>query len=272
MIRFFLRRTVLSSFLGLTLFPLSAVGQRSVVPASATLTDRYPKRLGHLRSSGFLFDIGKVHNNETRSDTMWFFNEWNYPMNVRVVGPSNDPFRLPADVSLSPAEQNLPPGKEGFLIVTVDGNKSERLGFQLDNFRLLTDDSVSRIKNIAVASYIAEYFPPLTAADSAILPKVAVSNRKIDFGKTVKGKTVKVDVYVRNDGKGNLSVRNAYSGSRDLRFEFSKQLIPPSDSARMTVEFDTRDRKPGPSLHRISVFVNDPAEPEVRLELSGKVE
>ncbi|MFM2206092.1 MAG: hypothetical protein RL213_67 [Bacteroidota bacterium] len=272
MIRFFAKRTVLRSFLAVILLPLSSYGQRSVIPASATLTDRYPKRLGHLRSSGFLFDIGKVFNNETRSDTLWFFNEWEYPMNVRVVGPANDPFRLPADVSLSPVERVLSPGKEGFLIVTVDGRKSERLGFQLDNFRLLTDDSVSRIKNLSVASYIAEFFPPLTSADSAVLPKVSVPNRKIDFGKTVKGKTVKVDFYVRNDGRGNLSVRNAYSGSRDLRFEFSKQLIPPSDSARMTVEFDTRERKPGPSLHRISVFVNDPAEPEIRLELSGKVE
>jgi len=104
------------------------------------------------------------------------------------------------------------------------------------------------------------------------LPKVRLISRQIDYGKVVAGDKVTATVYVYNDGKRDLAVRSAYCSIDGLRFTFSAMTVPPSDSIRMEIEFDTQDRKPGPSLHRISLFVNDPAEPEVRIELTGKVE
>ncbi|MFM2135918.1 MAG: hypothetical protein RL021_1318, partial [Bacteroidota bacterium] len=243
-----------------------------IVPASPTLKDRYPKVSGNLRAKGFLYSFGNVFDNASKTDTVWFFNESDTVMHIKVVGPANDPFRLPPDVTVFPTEQDLAPGRESYFLVTVDGRKAERLGFQVDNLRLLTNDSQIPLKNFSVGSYITEYFPPMSAEDSLTVPKARMLPTTVDLGKIASGKRAETTVRVYNDGIRPLEIRNAYSGTKELSFEFSGKSVASQDSVSMKITFDTKGVRPGPFRQRVSLFVSDPTHPELRLQLSGTIE
>lgn len=261
----------LSSLVLMVALQQTAMAQRAIVPAAPTLVDRFPKKSGSLRATAFSFPLGSVKNNAVKSDTLFLYNESDHSMSVKVVGPVDDPFKLPADLSFAPSEFKIPAYSEAFIILSVDGRKATELGFSIQRVRLLTDDKLQALKELTITSNIEEYFPPMSAEDSSQVQKARVSSTALDYGKVRAGETATVKTHLCNDGKRELAIRGAKSPLSVLTVSFSNRVVQPADSVEMLFRFDTKGMGPGKSSQELSVFLNDPAMPELRFKLSGEI-
>jgi hypothetical protein len=235
-------------------------GQKQIVSSNPTFQDLYPKRIGNLRMSTSTVSIGRIKNNVSKTDTIRLFNSSSKTMTL-AVGP-----KVPAYVQAELGSPAIEAGKEGWMVVRYDASKVNDYGFVLDRIVLNTNDSVMAVKTINITATIEEYFNP---ADT-MLPKARISSTVFDYGAVRQGEKTSRDLMIYNDGKSDLRIHKAKTSCGCLKTTFSKDVIAPSDSASIRVQFDSFGKE-GKESRKVSVFINDPVMPEIKIEVKGEV-
>lgn len=249
----------------LTILHTSAFGQRAVVASGPTLEDRYPKRMGSLRTSATTLSFGRIKNNVTKSDTIWIYNSGRSTLNLTVDS------KVPSHLLVKLGAGKLAPNESSWLSVTFDASKKGDYGFVLDRFFILTNDSVISNKVFAVTATLEEFFPPMTSEDSLMCPKARIASSIYDFGAIRSGDKTSHDFIIYNDGKRDLKIHKAKSSCGCIKTKFSRDVVPPSDSCIVSVEFDSFG-KDGKENKSVTVYMNDPSFPEAKLEMTGVIQ
>jgi hypothetical protein len=238
--------------------------QSVIVNSNPTMNDRFSKKTGSMRLSSTVFKLGKIRNNESRSDTVKIYNDG--ARDLSIV-----PGKVPAHMQVSLGTANLAPKSESCVAMTYDAGKKNDYGFVLDRFELITNDTVQPKKLISVTANIIEYFQPMTAGDSAAIQKARWIEMSYDYGKIKQGAKVTHNFSVTNDGKRDLYIRKTKSSCGCLKTSATTDTIAPGTTGYITIEFDSYNKE-GKDSRKMNVFLNDPAGPEVVLELRGEIE
>ena len=257
---------------GLIFVSCSLLAQRIVVPKPGTTDDRFPKKSGSLRASAFSLPLGKLKKQGAVSDTIFLLNDGHKPIHSTIAGFSKDGMKLPDYLHISMHDSVIAPKAVSYLLVTYDPVKNPDYGFTADRFRLVTDDVDQPIKTFYVTTYLEDYFPAMSAEDSVSVQRARVPVTLFDYGTVKSGKVVARTCVIYNDGKRDLLIRVAKSNGPGVELSFSKMVVPPADSAALQITFNTFGKLPGRNNRNITVFMNDPFLPEVKLELKGVVE
>lgn len=94
------------------------------------------------------------------------------------------------------------------------------------------------------------------------LPIIDFEEEEHDFGKIVQGEKVKYDFKFKNVGKGNLVISHAAASCGCTVADFPKEPIPPGQSGKITVEFNS-EGKSGYTEKTITVVTN--CEPNTKI-------
>lgn len=230
---------------------------------SPTLNDQFKKKIGGLRFSESTISLGKVFNNEVKNDTVYFYN-----VSKTAISISGSA-KLPAHLKLTIGTTSVAPDSKGWLLISYDATKKNDYGFVFDRIQLTTNDIELPMKTINITASIQEYFPPAAIGDTTIA-KAGFSETTYDFGTIKQGEKVSKSLTVTNSGTKKLIIRSIKSSCGCLKYVMSKMEIMPGESATLKVDYDSFG-KDGKDTRSMSVFVNDPSMPEVKIVVSGTV-
>jgi len=251
-------------FLLVVFISLQVFSQSVIVSSNPTMKDRFSKRLGSLRLSTTLLKIGKIKNNATKSDTIHIYNEGSRNLSLALG-------KIPESMDVNLGAATLSPQKETWIAVTYHAARKNDYGFMLDRFELITDDSVLPKKSISVSTHIQEYFAPMTSEDSLNVQKSKWIETTYDYGKIRQGSKITHNYAVTNEGKRDLYIRKKISNCSCLKISTASDTIPPGTTANFLVEFDSANKE-GKDSRKMNIILNDPARPEVVLEIKGEIE
>ncbi|HRH65849.1 MAG TPA: DUF1573 domain-containing protein, partial [Bacteroidia bacterium] len=234
------------------------------VSSSPTLQDKYSKRSGSLRFSATTLNLGRLAGNETRKDTILIFNTASRPVTIAADS------KMPACIELSIGHASIEPGTESWIAISYNAVVKNDFGFVLDRILLTTNDSIQPQKYINISATIHEYFPPLNTDDSALVQRARIPELNFNYGTLVQGEKVSHDFKIFNDGTRDLLIHKAKSNCGCIHTTLSKQVIAAGDSAFVRVDFDSFGKE-GKDNRTIDLYLNDPARPEVKLEIAGEI-
>jgi hypothetical protein len=245
-------------------------GQRTIVASGPMLEDRFPKKSGSLRASKFSIYLGKVKKNDVKLDTLFLYNEGNEAIRYTVYMHNTTSKDFPPHLSVSLKDSLILPGKESYLAIRYDARKIDDYGFVLDRCVLMTTDTETPAKQFSITAQLEDYFPPMTAQDSASVQRARIPVTVLEYGTIQAGRKASRTFTIYNDGQSELVIHKAKSNGPGITVQFSKSNLSPGDSSLATVEFSTFG-KSGINNRIISIFMNDPALPEAKIQFNGTV-
>jgi hypothetical protein len=252
------------SLVGLSICFLHASSQNVVVSSNPTTNDRFSKKSGNLRMSNSIVKIGKIKSNESRTDTLRVYNDAARTMTLGFA-------KIPKHMLVKSGADSLLPKMETWIAVTYDAAKRNDYGYVLDRFEITTNDSMQPKKPVSISAYIIEYFPVMSAEDSANVQKAKWQETTYNYGKIKKGDRVAHKFFVTNEGKRDLYIRKTTSNCICMKTIEVTDTIAPGKTGFVNIEFDSSNKE-GKDSRRMTVFLSDPAKPEVMLELKGEIE
>jgi Protein of unknown function (DUF1573)/Flagellar-associated PapD-like len=112
--------------------------------------------------------------------------------------------------------------------------------------------------------------PAPSGAPPGQAPKIKLLEPLYNFGTALEGEMVRHTFKIQNVGKGTLIIRGVKTSCGCTAAKPSKTQLAPGEVASIDVGFDTRFHK-GNSHRTITVFSNDPNNPQAVMELQGLV-
>lgn len=115
--------------------------------------------------------------------------------------------------------------------------------------------------------------PPPATMDTRPAPRLVAARRMIDLGKVLEGDVVQVAWRLENQGDVDLVIdrTQASCGCTLVKLSDKEKRIPPGGALELKADFDSNRRR-GEQVKMVTVFTNDPVEPELRLEFRAVVE
>ncbi len=226
--------------------------------------DPFPMVAGNLKLSSNHMAFMNMKNNATKTDTLKVLNNWTKPITMSFEN-------LPKHLTVHAEPATLAPGDTGRIIGTYDASKKGDWGFVQDRFNMATNDSLQPQKALVVSANIEEFFPPMTAEDSANAPRIKFSETNYNFGKVKQGEVVHKEYQMVNMGHKDLMIRKTKASCGCTASQPTKTTLAPGDSAAIKVDFNTAG-KHGKESKTITVISNDPRTPSSILVITGEVE
>lgn len=112
------------------------------------------------------------------------------------------------------------------------------------------------------------------AACSRGEPQLTVETVQLDLGDVPNGEIVTRDVPVRNAGDAVLVVENISTSCGCTAATLDSMQLAPGESGTLRIEYDAGAHGPeltGPMVRQVFLNSNDPAQPEVVIELAVNV-
>jgi hypothetical protein len=221
---------------------------------------------GGLRFKVSAFNMGKVYlKDEYVVRDFPVFNA-----NAKPITFSAN-FVSPKYIKVDVEPKVLAPGEKGVVRISYNGKIKNQYGFQSDNIELHTDDEVNPVKSFSVYATLEDYFPVLSAEESAKAPQLRLNTYTLDFGR-VKSKSSTVrEIQFTNVGKKELSLRSLQGNCTCISASAAKTTLKPGESSSIKIAFDPQDRS-GTQQKAVTIYSNDPKNPVQRLTFTAYVE
>lgn len=105
-------------------------------------------------------------------------------------------------------------------------------------------------------------------------PEIAVETVQLDLGDVPNGEIATHDMVVRNVGRAYLVVENITTSCGCTTATLAPMQLAPGESGALHIAYDAGAHGPdltGPLLRQVFINSNDPAHPEVTVELAVNV-
>ena len=126
-----------------------------------------------------------------------------------------------------------------------------------------------RFAALAVAALLA--VPVGAEEEPAAAPRIRVEPEGFDFGKTLRGKTLRKDFTIRNFGEAELVIEGVSTTCGCTAALAAQSRVEPGGRTVLRVTFDTRTFS-GKVERDVLVRSNDPKTPLVQVRVSATVE
>ena len=250
--------------LALVIFSLSGYAQRN---ASISIERYYTIKKGdiwfHATRLMYGFRDGIMYP-QTETDTIYFYNNMDKALEYSFPD-------LPEFISVQVIPHQIPSKSEGKIAVAYDTKVKDTFGPTFDYFFMETNDDQIPRKRLIVSPDIHEDFSKLTPAERANAPVIHFPNPDFDFGTLTMGEKVNHTFTYTNKGQRDLIIRATKASCGCTSPEPEKKVIAPGEEGKIKVMFNSFGKK-GEQNHKVTVISNDPKNPEITLEISGKVE
>jgi len=236
----------------------------SVEPRVKTVEEQFPTAIGNLRFKSSSFNLGRItpHAPVTRE-----FEVLNYGEEpVKFMNIVDAPTYIQVDFST----QEIQPKEQAKIVITYDAAKRNDMGFLIDDFSIMTNDSKDAKKEFKVYATVDPYIPPMTAEQRMQAPHLEVEKDVADFGSIQTGEKIDQIYTLKNTGKTKLDLVMIKPSCDCIKIMSAIESIEPGASVDLKVTFDASGLR-GTQQKYLTVFSNDPSGPAKRLILKGVV-
>lgn len=235
-----------------------------VIPREKTVLDQYSMNLGNLRMTSAYHDFGFLYEDDVDTFKIGMYNSGTSP--IRIKGITG----RPSYIILNSQDLNLEPGEESTIEIVYDARQVHDYGDMIHYLTLVTNDPYAAEVPLNINAHILERFQKQTRWRVRRNPKAVFNEKEYNFGRVVKGDTVKTTFVLKNEGKKPLIIRNIQPSCGCTASKIDKMEIPAGDSAVIQVEFNTLGRE-GEDTKTLTIITNDPAHPVSKIYLKGTI-
>lgn len=231
---------------------LRIIGQVTPKPREPEL--EYPTDLGGMRVRSQYLQFGNITTEGPATKEFPVHNATAEPMYLL------EEFAGPGSITVAMVPDTLAVFETGKLVVTFDPNHTFKLGYTPLHFRLKTNQFESPEKPFVFLATVEEYFPPMTAEERAMAPKLIIEENFHDFDVVTQGDTVTAVYTLTNEGKTALEIRDVSPNCNCTTTALGTQTLQPGTSTELTVSFSSVGRR-GIQNKAVTIFSNDPLHP-----------
>lgn len=237
-----------------------------VLPKPKTGKIDFPDKIGAIRVQSRYLNLGNVKTTDKPAEfNFGIYNDTTFDISLKL---KSIPFPKYMNVQLDP--EVLKSGQRGNIRITFNAKERGDYGYVSDYFEVETNEESSASKIFYMATTIEEYFPPMTEAQLAFAPKMAVDKKEYDFRTVKEGELAKVAFVLTNTGKTELVIRKTIASCGCTASEPEKSNLAPGESTNINVTFNSEGRS-GTQSKTITVFTNDPTSPVQYLTIKAFV-
>lgn len=201
---------------------------------------------------------------QTETDTIYFYNAMDKPLEYSFD-------KLPDFLSIQVIPPHVPAKSEAKIAVAYDTKVKDTYGPTFDYFYMQTNDDQQPKKRLIVSPDIHEDFSKLSQQQLENAPVISFDNPRYDFGTLTVGEKVTHSYTFTNEGARDLIIRSTKASCGCTSPKPEKKVIAPGEQGQIKVIFNSFGKR-GKQSHTVSVISNDPENPEIGLQLTGKVE
>lgn len=246
-------------------FYQSLIISGTVIP-EANLANRprtYTTTYSNLAFNSTMAEFPNLRNNQVQSYKIKAFNYMGYPIRIYDVTEKPDYVSLDLGDSLIDVNDSI------IITVTVDGSKVGSFGELRRRIALLTDDPGGSVKFLHVYTNIKEDFSKLSKKELKNAPVISLSpGNPINLGKHTAGEKFKYVIKISNTGKTPLNIRSLIPNCSCITYSIAKQTIEPGETISLTLTIDTVNQSIASHTKYITLYSNDPVNPEIRIKLT----
>jgi len=238
-----------------------------VDPAPASKEEAYSMQEGNLKYKNNTVTFSRMHRDEIRTDTIWFYNVWDSVMTFK-------PGSIPPAIKIIDLTKNLQPNTEGYVVFSYNAATKNDWGFVWDKFTLLTNDPLPKdhhnSKSFYVNTDIFDNFGSWSEEQMRNAPHVLIDTEEYNFGECRIGDVINHDFTMTNIGKSPLVVHKIKTSCGCTTSNLEKDTLLPGESTKIKARFNTYGKRGG-QAKEIFVITNDPDQPKVTMKIMGKV-
>jgi hypothetical protein len=235
------------------------------LPHVKTLEDSFPQVSGSIRYENNYLNFGYLpNNNKDTFQLLSLVNSGNTPVTIKEV-KSDAVYiygkNLP--VTIKPKQRIKFP-------IYYNASQNRDYGMIFDRIKLITDDKDTPEKPVDVIADVHQFVPKLTDAEKEKAAKIVFATNTHDFGTIKQGERVNTDFKFTNKGKQELVIYKVKTTCGCTASEPEKSKLKPGESSNIKVSFDSSGKN-GKDDKTITVYTNDPSNPEVALKISANI-
>ena len=238
-----------------------------VNPKANTRDEEYRMQEGNLKYKDNSISF-RMHRNEVRIDTIWFFNVWDSVMTFK-------PGDIPPFIKIIYLTKELKPQTEGFVVFSYSAPIKNDWGFVFDKFTLLTNDPEPNDHHKSKTFYtlvdIYDDFASWSKEQLENAPRLLIDTEEYHFGQCQIGDVINHDFVLTNIGKSPLVIHKVKTSCGCTTSKLEKDTIAPGESTKLTARFSTYGKRGGQSKD-IDIITNDPDQPKVTMRIMGHVQ
>ena len=231
-----------------------------VKPASASIEEEFPVRMGDLRVRSRHLDLGTITKKSLFSKS---FEVYNQSEQILVF---SDDMEGPNHITVTYEPYTLKPKSTGKMWIHYDVSAKNDLGYFSEDITVFTYESADASKRFNISTTLLD-LPAQVTPES---PRIRFEQTEIDFGIKQQGDTVKVVFPVRNSGKSTLTLKKVFGNCNCIQVSANERQLAAGESADIAVRFTTNERL-GNQEKTVTVFTDDPLMPVAILKLKGRL-
>ncbi|UXX79281.1 DUF1573 domain-containing protein [Reichenbachiella carrageenanivorans] len=233
---------------------VNAFIQGKVIPKVKSLEEQMTVKVGNARFKNRSVNMGRI---TTEKPVEKSFDIYNDSKDSLVILESYD---APDFIKLTFEPQVLAPKQVGKVVIDYNPVYKDNLGYNNHGIQFYTNEANAAAKKINVIATISEYFAPLSDAELAKAPKMAITDRLQDLGRVSEGSKTIAEFVLTNHGQSALEIRKVKSNCACFVADLPKTEIKPGKSVTLKGTFDATGRK-GNQNKSITIYSNDPKDP-----------
>lgn len=235
----------------------------SVKPKPKTLEDEYPKNLGAIRLKTNHLGYGKIYKGEIKEKKIFFVNTSDTNVSINIS-------RLPKHIKIKNENLEAKPGEEGAISLVYNSESVDDWGFIISRVYFKINGKEIRKHRFIISASIEEDFRNLTEEEKKNAPKAIFNKEVFNFGEIGQNESISKRIELTNKGNAPLIIRKIKSSCGCTVVKPDKKILKPGESTDFKVTFNS-GRKKGHQSKVVTVILNDPQKPTVRLYVRGTV-
>ncbi len=231
-----------------------------VEPASESVAEHYPLKMGALRTKQKFLDLGTITKKSLYSQSFEVYND-----SDQILVFSDD-MEGPNHITVTFEPYTLKPKSKGKVWVHYDVRAKNDLGFFREDIAIFTYEQEDARKDFSVTATLLDIPTEMNSKS----PRVYFTKTEIDFGVKQQGDTVNVQFPIKNQGQSALRLKKVFGSCNCIRINLETDLLNPGESTNIAVRFLTKDRL-GNQKKTVTIFTDDPQQPVAILTLKGRL-
>lgn len=217
----------------------------------------YEVSYGSLSFNRLRYDLGNLDKEGTYTDLIYVANNGTQAIRILKIGKIGKDFKFDFPESIAP-------GDSAILKISITKKALESVWGDFSyKLTLVTNDPLIPTKNLFIDGKTTQDFSHLTKEEKKNAPVINVEKKELDMGTLRKGGQITGKTTITNKGKTPLIIRNIHAPCFCLKGEMNTLEIAPGASAELTLKFDSLGQKPGPLTRGVTLYSNDPNNPEL---------
>ena len=217
----------------------------------------FPIDLGNVRLATNYIEFDDVNKGDTPVVELRF-------LNVERTAFRPELMHLPPYLSVKYEPEDVPPGKVGKALVTLDSEKLSYMGLNQTSIYLARylGDKVSEANEILVSAVLLPDFSGLTEAQLAVAPELFVPEPVMDFGSLGGKQKLTKTTRLLNMGKSDLHIKQVQVFNKAVTVSIGSKVLKPGKSTKVKITLWAKYLSSAKSTPRVLLITDDPKHPK----------